>query len=119
MAEAYTIEAADGEASIDPTLLRELRDLLREDEDVDLGLKLKDRPPVPGEQGAIPFALEILAAGAPVAASVAKVLSQWLTSRRVTLKITNREGRSVELSAANAKDAQSLLDVLAGLGNGE
>ena len=113
MTEAYTVESADGEAPIDPTLLRELRDLLREDEDLDLGLKLKSRPPEPGEQGAIPFALEVLAASTPVAASVAKVLSQWLLSRRVTLKITNRKGRSVELSAANAKDAESLLKVLA------
>lgn len=113
MAEAYTIEAADGVPSIDPALLRELRDLLRADEDVDLGLKLKSRSPEPGEQGAIPFALEVLAAGAPVAASVAKVLSQWLLSRRVTLKITNGGGRSVELSAANAKDAESLLAALA------
>ena len=113
MTEAYTVEIADGGAPIDPALLRELRDLLREDEDLDLGLKVKSRPPGPGEQGAIPFALEMLAAGAPVAASVAKVLSQWLLSRRVTLKITNRKGCSVELSAANAKDAESLLKALA------
>ena len=55
----------------------------------------------------------MLAASTPVAASAAKVLSQWLISRRVTLKITNRTGRSVELSAANAKDAESLLAALA------
>ena len=113
MAEAYTIEAADGEAPIDPALLRELRDLLHEQRDLDIGLKLKDQTPVPGEQGAIPVALELLAAGTPVVGSVGKVLSQWLISRRVTVKITNRHGRSLELSAGNAKDAESLLAALA------
>lgn len=113
MAEAYTIEAADGRPPIDPALLRELRELLRQQRDLDIGLKLKDHPPVPGEQGAIPFALELLAAGTPVVGSVGKVLSQWVLSRRVTVKITNHQGRSVELSAGNAKDAESLLAALA------
>ena len=49
MAETYTVEAADGEAPLDPVLLREMRDLLREHDDLDLGLKLNDHPPEPCE----------------------------------------------------------------------
>jgi hypothetical protein len=62
MAETYTIESAEDGVMIDPRYLRELRDLLRADDDLDLGVKLRDRPPAPGEQGAIPVALEIVAA---------------------------------------------------------
>lgn len=50
MAETYTIESADDGEPIDPRALRELRDLLRRDEDLDIGVRLKDRQPEPGEQ---------------------------------------------------------------------
>ena len=114
MTETFTVEAADGRGPIDPRLLRELRELLREDEDLDLGVTLKDRPPAPGEQGAIPVGVEIVAALTPAVAGLAKVLGQWVASRRVVLKVTTpgREGRSIELSASTAAEAERLLRAL-------
>jgi hypothetical protein len=110
MAQTYTIEGADGTEPLDPQALRELRDLLRDDEDLDLGVTLKDRPPAPGEQGAIPVAVEVVAASAPIAGALAKVLGQWIASRRVVLKVTahGHKVRTIELSA-NAAEAERLL----------
>ena len=39
MAETYTIESADDSAPVDPRLLRELRDMLRTEEDLDIGVR--------------------------------------------------------------------------------
>jgi hypothetical protein len=108
MAETYTIESADGSVPIDPRLLRELRDLLREDEDLDLGVRLKDRQPAPGEQGAIPVALEIVSAATPLGTAFAGVLVHWINTRKVRIKV-RRGDDSVELSAGNVKDAEQLI----------
>lgn len=106
----FTIEAPDGEAPLDPGLLRELRDLLRDDEDLDVGVRLTQRPPEPGEQGAIPVAVEVLALAAPAVGQVARVLREWIVTRRVAVKVTpSGKGRSVEITAGNAKDAERLL----------
>lgn len=106
----FTIEAPDGEAPLDPGLLRELRDLLRDDEDLDVGVRLTQRPPGPGEQGAIPVAVEVLALAAPAVGQVARVLREWIVTRRVAVKVTpSGKGRSVEITAGNAKDAERLL----------
>jgi len=111
MAQTYTIEGtADGEP-LAPEALRELRNLLRDDEDLDLGVTLKDRPPAPGEQGTIPVAVEVVAASTPIAGALAKVLGQWIASKRVVLKVTatGRKGGTIELSAPNAAEAERLL----------
>jgi Effector Associated Constant Component 1 len=108
MTETYTIESADGSVPIDPRLLRELRDLLREDEDLDLGVRLKDRPPAPGEQGAIPVALEIVSAATPMGTAFAGVLMHWINTRKVRIKV-RRGDDSVELSAGNVNDAERLI----------
>ncbi|HXC82441.1 MAG TPA: hypothetical protein VNV62_11385 [Trebonia sp.] len=108
MAETYTIESANDGVPIDPRLLRELRDLLREDEDLDLGVSLKDRPPAPGEQGALPVALEIISAATPLGTAFAGVLAGWMSSRKVRIKV-RRGDESVELSAGNVRDAERLI----------
>jgi hypothetical protein len=108
MAETYTIESADDNVPIDPRLLRELRDLLRKDEDLDLDIRLKDRPPAPGEQGAIPIALEIVAAATPLGKSFAGVLKHWIDTRKVRIQGTPGDD-NVELSAGNVKDAERLI----------
>lgn len=105
MAETYTIESADDSAPIDPKLLRELRDLLREDEDLDLGVRLKDRQPAPGEQGALPIALEIVSTATPLGTAFAGVLMHWINTRKVRIKV-RRGDESVEVSAGNIKDAE-------------
>ena len=112
MTESYTIESADDSVPINPRLLRELRDLLREDEDLDLGVSLKDRPPAHGEQGAIPVALEIIATATPLANAFAGVLKHWIDKHHgVSIKV-RRKDRSFQLSGMNVKDAERLLALL-------
>jgi Effector Associated Constant Component 1 len=108
MAETYTIESADDDVPIDPRLLRELRDLLREDEDLDLGVSLKDRPPARGEQGALPVALEIVSTATPLGAAFAGVLIAWMNKHKVRIKV-RRGHDSVEVSAGNIQDAERLI----------
>lgn len=108
MTETYTIEPANDSVPIDPRILRELRDLLREDEDLDLGVRLKDRQPAPGEQGAIPVALEIISTATPLGTAFAGVLMHWINTRKVRIKV-RRGGDSVEISAGNVKDAERLI----------
>jgi hypothetical protein len=115
MAETYTIESADGSISIDPGLLRELRDLLREDEDLDLGVRLKDRPPAPGEQGALPVALEIIATATPLGTAFASVLKYWINKNKLSIKVRRKsDGLSYELSGMNVRDAERLIAKLEG-----
>jgi hypothetical protein len=110
MAEFYTIESADDSAPIDPKQLRELRDLLREDEDLDLGVSLKDRSPARGEQGAIPVALEIIATAMPLGAAFAGVLKHWIDKNKVTVKLRRKgDDITIEVSAANVEDAVRLI----------
>jgi Effector Associated Constant Component 1 len=109
MAESYTIESADDSAPIDPKLLRELRDLLREDDELDLGVKLRDRQPVPGEQGAIPVALEIISTATPLGTAFAGVLIHWI-GKHYGASIKLRKGdASIQLSGVNAKEAERLI----------
>jgi hypothetical protein len=110
MAETYTIESADDSVLIGPRLLRELQDLLREDEDLDLGVRLKDRPPAPGEQGALPVALEIVAAATPLSTAFAGVLKHWIDKHKVSIKVRRKGGDfSIELSGVNLSDAERLI----------
>jgi len=112
MAEYYTIESADDAVPIDPGQLRELRDLLRDDDDLDLGVRLLDRPPAPGEQGAIPVALEIAAAATPLGTAFASVLRHWIDKHKVSLRVRRKDGASLQLSAGNVKDAERLIEML-------
>ena len=90
MPETYTVGSAVDGVPIDPRLLRELRDLLRGDEDLDLGVTLKDRPPAPGQQGAVPIALEIVATATPLGTALAGVLKRWIDSRRLSVTAGRR-----------------------------
>jgi hypothetical protein len=111
MAKTYTIETADDNVPIDPILLRELRDLLREDDDLDLGISLKDRPPAPGEQGALPVALEIVSAATPVATVFAGVLIAWMNKHKVQIKV--RSGNKIlKVKANDVRDAERLIAML-------
>lgn len=105
--ETYTIESADGDP-VDPGLLRELWDLLSEDEDLDIGVSLIDRPPAPGKQGAVPVALEIVAAATPLGTAFAGVLKHWISAHKVSVKMRHK-GDSVELSAGNIADLERLI----------
>jgi hypothetical protein len=122
--ETYTIESADDRLPIDPRQLRELRDLLRDEDDLDLGVRLRDRPPARGEQGAIPVALEIITAGAPLGTAFAVVLTHWINQSKVSLSVSISKGkRRVKISAGNVQDAERLLATVervdgAGPGNG-
>jgi Effector Associated Constant Component 1 len=110
MSEFYTIEPADDSVPIDPSLLRELRDLLREDEDLDLGVRLKDRTPARGEQGAIPVALEIVVAAMPLGRAFADVLKHWIDKNKVSIKLRRKgDDYTLEVSAGNVEDAERLI----------
>ena len=111
--ETYTIESADDSVPIDPGTLRELRDLLRENEDLDLGVTLKDHPPAPGEQGALPVALEIVSAATPLGTAFAGVLIAWMNKHKVRLKVC-RGDESVQLSTGNVRDAERMIAMLKG-----
>jgi hypothetical protein len=113
MAEYYTIESADDGAPIGPGQLRELADLLRDD-DLDLGVRLRDRPPAPGEQGAIPVALEIAAVATPLGTAFAGVLKHWIDKHKVSIKVRRKDGTSLQLSAGNLQDAERLIAILDG-----
>ena len=117
MAETYTIESADDNVPIEPGPLRELRDLLREDEDLDLGVTLKDRPPAPGEQGAIPVALEVIAAATPLSTAFLSVLKHWIGRHKVSVKVRLKDGRTFQFSGGDADDAARLFAQMVG-GNG-
>jgi len=112
METSITLGSADDDVPLDPKLLRELRDALRESDDLDLGLKLKDRPPAPGEQGALPVALEVLGLSIPLAKSFTTVVCQWMISRQVTVKVTKADGQSVEVTASDAKRPEKLLSLV-------
>lgn len=110
MAETYLIQSADDNAPIDPVALRELRDLLRADTDSDLGVRLKDRPPAPGEQGAIPIALEIIAATTPLGTAFAGVLRHWIDKHRLSVTVRRTgDGYSLQLSGGNIQDVERLV----------
>lgn len=115
MAESYTIESADDSGPIGPKPLRELADLLRDDEDLDLGVRLKDRPPAPGEQGAIPVALEIVAAATPLGTAFASVLKHWIDKHKLSITVRRKgDGYSIAVSGANIADAERLIAKLEG-----
>lgn len=119
MAESYTIESADDSDPIDPKPLRELADLLRDDEDLDLGVRLKDRPPAPGEQGAIPVALEIIAAATPLGTAFASVLRHWIDKHKLSITVRRKgDDYKIVLSGVNVAEAERLIAKVAG-GSGE
>jgi hypothetical protein len=110
MVQTYTIESADDGVPIEPGPLRELRDQLRDDDGLDLGIRVKDRPPAPGEQGAIPVALEIVAAAAPLGTAFASVLKHWIDKHKLSVSV-RRDGDnySVQLGGGNIQDAERLI----------
>lgn len=118
MAETYTIESADASVPIDPRLLRELRDLLRDDDDMDIAARLRDRPPAPGEQGAVPDALEIIAIATPLGTAFARVLINWINSRKVSISLRHKDS-ILQVSSGSAQDAERLMKMLGGAGPGD
>jgi hypothetical protein len=90
---------------------------LRADEDLDLGVTLKDRPPAPGEQGAIPVALEIIAAATPLSTAFLSVLKHWIDRHKVSVKVRLKDGRTFQFSGGDPDDAARLFAQMVG-GNG-
>lgn len=109
MALTYTIMSADDAAPIPPKALRELRDLLVDDDELDLGVRLTDRAPRRGEQGAIPVAVQIVAASAPLGAAFASVLKQWI----------RKGGPSYRISGVNVEEAERLIAKMTGADGAE
>jgi hypothetical protein len=78
---------------------------------------LKDRPPAPGEQGAIPVALEIIAAATPLSGAFLSVLKHWIDRHKVSVKVRLKDGRTFQFSGGDADDAARLFAQMVG-GNG-
>jgi len=110
MSETIIIESADADAPLDPKLLREIRNLLDEDDDLDVGLRLTNRPPAPGEQGAVPVALEVLSVTSKASGPFAKVFAAWIDSRRTLVKL-RVHGRELEIDTRTPKalDVEKLI----------
>ena len=118
MVETILIESADDDAPIPPRLLRELRNLLLEDDELDLGVKLRDRAPAPGEQGAVADAVEIVGAATPLATVFAGVLKTWIVAHKLSVKVSGKGGtKSVDLTGAQhgALDSQEVQRLIAEL----
>lgn len=111
MASTYVIESGDDADPIAPRFLRELRDMLRDDEELDVGVRLKDRQPAPGEQGAVPVALEIIAAATPLGTAFAGVLKHWIDKHKLSIKI-RRGDLSFQLSGVNSEEAERVIAAL-------
>lgn len=95
MVETIVIESADDGAPIPPKLLRELRNLLLEDDELDLGVKLRDRAPAPGEQGAVADAVEIVGAATPLATIFADVVKTWIVAHKLSVKLRGKGGTEI------------------------
>jgi len=120
MAGTYTIESADEGAPIAPRLLRELRDLLRDEEDLDLGVTIRDRQPEPGEQGSVPVAVEVLTAAAPLGTAFAGVLMAWIHTHKLSIKVSRKsDGLSYQISGGSVRDTERLIAKLEGTGGTE
>jgi len=109
MALTYTITSADDADPIPPKALRELRDLLVEDDELDLGVRLTDRAPRPGEQGAIPVAVQIVAASVPLGAAFASVLKQWVRKHSLSIEFSREDGSGFRISGVNVEEAERLI----------
>jgi len=107
MSETIIIESADADAPLDPKLLREIRNLLDEDDDHDVGLRLTNRPPAPGEQGGIPVALEVLSVTSTAITPFVLVLRTWLANRSATIELRSGD-QKIKLTAQNG-DVQKLI----------
>jgi Effector Associated Constant Component 1 len=112
MAKYYTIESADDSVPLDRRSLRELRDLVRADEDLDVGVRLIDRPPAPGEQGAITVALEIIVAATPLGKAFARVLEHWIDSHKLPPIRVSRKNYGFEIGSGTVQDAERLIEKL-------
>jgi hypothetical protein len=74
-------------------------------------VRLQSRPLAPGEMGALPELIAVAIGSGGVASVLAGSLSTWLSQRKsdITLKVTGRDGRTVELNAQRVADADALL----------
>lgn len=83
-------------------------------------VELLRKPPGPEELGGAFELLTVAVSSGGAAAALAKSLPAWLASRRrqVTLKVTASDGRTVELTVAQAANAQPLIEAVLRSQNG-
>jgi hypothetical protein len=93
---------------------RDLSDLFtwlgREDE-LRGKVHLQSRALAPGEMGTLPELIAVAIGGGGAVSVLAGSLSTWLAHRKsdITLKVTGRDGRTVELKAQRVTEADKLL----------
>jgi hypothetical protein len=74
-------------------------------------VRLQSRPVAPGEMGTFPELIAVAIGGGGAVSVLAGSLSTWLAHRKsdITLKVTGRDGRTVELTAQRVAEADKLL----------
>jgi hypothetical protein len=93
---------------------RDLADLfawLGREDDLRGMVRLQSRPLAPGEMGTLPELIAVAIGGGGAVSVLASSLSTWLAHRKsdITLKVTGRDGRTVELQAQRVAEADELL----------
>ncbi|TDC20487.1 hypothetical protein E1265_22015 [Streptomyces sp. 8K308] len=111
-----TIELADEADDPADELLRGLAADLAAHEDLSGAVRGVPRPPVPGEQGAVTAAVEVLNAAGPYASALVGAVFGWLTeralTRRVRLRVRRADGAETRVDAPTAAEAERLLRFL-------
>jgi hypothetical protein len=97
--------------SEDPQDLTDLFVWLRREAELRGKVRLQSRPLGPEEMGTLPELIAIAIGGGGVVSVLASSLSTWLAHRKsdITLKVTGRDGRIVELTAQRVAEADELL----------
>ena len=93
---------------------RDLPDLfawLRREDELRGKVRLQSRPLAPGEMGTLTELIAVAIGSGGAASVLAGSLSTWLAQRKsdITLKVTGRDGRIVELKARRVAEADRLL----------
>ncbi|MEU8353717.1 hypothetical protein [Streptomyces sp. NPDC048845] len=102
----------DGPPAEASDLVRDLTGWLGEDEELEVVARARTAPPLPGEQGGLADAAELLTAAGAVIGPLAGAYVMWLAertkSRRISFRLTRPDGARLELSAASPDEARAL-----------
>jgi hypothetical protein len=109
--EGLGVDVAIVVESTDPKDLPDLFAWLGREDELRGKARLQSRPLGPGEMGTLPELIAIAIGGGGAVSVLAGSLSTWLAHRKsdITLKVTGRDGRIVELTAQRVAEADELL----------
>jgi hypothetical protein len=84
---------------------------LKQEDELRANVRLERRRPGPGEMGAIPELIAVAIGSGGAISILAGSLSTWMAHRKsdITLTVTGRDGRTVELNAQRVAEVDRLL----------